>query len=720
MDLQKLLDSMTLEEKLGQLLQVHTTWFVDTDAALTGPAVHLGLTESELYSVGSLLNFNSADEMLSAQKTFLSKNKKQIPMLFMDNVVHGHCTNYPIPLAMGGSFNPELLEECCDMAAREAAASGVHVTFAPMLDLVRDARWGRVMESTGEDPYLNCVMARSFVRGFQGNFKKKHNIAVCVKHFAAYGAPEAGRDYNTVDMSERNLREYYLPAYKAAIDEGAEMVMTSFNTLNGVPATGNPYLMNDILRDEWGFDKILITDYNAIKEMIAHGYCADDKEAAWRGIQCNVDIEMMSSTYMKNAEALLDEGKITMDQIDAMVMRVLKLKKKLGLFARPYSYADPELEKKLFCCKKHRDIARRAAEESIVLLENDGVLPLKREEKIALIGPFANEGTIYGNWDCIARPEDTTTVLLGMQKAAPKRNIRYAMGCGYKTEETDQSGFREAMQKIRYADKVVLCLGEYCYFSGEGRSRAKINVPEIQLELLRKAKAMGKPIVSVVFAGRPLEIEEVKNLSNAVIYAWQPGTEGGSALANILYGKVNPSGKLAMCLPYSVGQLPIYYNHFNTGRPKYRDVLPKNQATMVCESMYADVLNAPLYPFGYGKSYTAFEYSNLMLDKTTISENESIKVTVDVKNTGECFGREVVQLYLTDLFASVVRPVKELKGFKKISLEPGETKTVEFTVDFDALKFYNQKMEFVAEPGEFKVAVGTDCNADLTAKFTLE
>lgn len=717
MDLEKLLNSMTLEEKIGQLFQPHASIFIANDTDLTGPDKALELSKKDLFLSGSVFSCKSAEEMKTLQKLFLENNEKKIPLIFMQNVVCGYKTIYPIPLGMGATFNPELLEECCVMAAKESQVSGVQVTFAPMLDLVRDARWGRVMESTGEDTYLNSEFAKSFTKGF----RKKGKTAICLKHFAAYGAAEAGRDYNAVDMSERTLREYYLPAYKASIDNGAEMVMTSFNTLNGVPATGNSWLLNDILRDEYNFNGVLISDFNAVGEMIDHGYCENKKEAAKRAINCNVDIEMMSSSYFKHAKELLDEGEITIEQIDKMVMRVLKLKEEMGLFKNPYAFADSAKEEKLFLCKKHREIARRAAEESCVLVKNNGALPLNKDEKIALIGPFADCGEILGHWRAIGQPEDTVTIYKGVCKHTYKRNVYLDNACSFLIDDTDESGFKTAKAKMKRADKIVLCIGEHQMYSGEGKSKGKIILPKNHIRLAEEAKKTGKPVIAVVFTGRPLELEELSNLCDSVLIVWQPGTEGGNAIANLLYGKVNPSGKLSMSFPYSVSQLPLYYNHLSTGRPKAEgDHLPEHPKRMPFTSMYMDTKNEPLYPFGYGLSYSEFEYSNLKLDKNEITKDDTITVSVDVTNKGQFDGKETVQLYIKDKFASVTRPVKELKGFEKISLSAGETKTVTFTVTEEMLRFYNQKMEFASETGEFEIMVGKSSEDFLKTCFILK
>lgn len=721
MDIKKLLHSMTLDEKLGQMLQVHTRWLVKTDADLTGPEKSLGIPGEKITMSGSVLSFSGAKEMKAAQKLALERSPSKIPMLFMQNVICGHKTIHPIPLAMGATFNPDLLKECCEMAAKESAASGVHVTFAPMLDLVRDARWGRVMESTGEDPYLNSVMAKSFVEGWQGNFKKKHNIAVCIKHFAAYGAVEAGRDYNSSDMSEHTLRQYYLPAYKAAIDAGAEMVMSSFNTIGGVPATANRHILNDILRDEYNFDGVLISDYNAIGELIAHGYCESEKDAAEAAINCNIDIEMMSSCYFKSAKQLLSEGKITMQQIDKMVLRILRLKDKMGLFKNPYSYADEESEKKIFLSKKHREIARRACEEACVLLKNDGALPLKKEEKIALIGPFGDCGETLGHWNSLGNPEDTVTLYNGMRRHTYARNIYLEKGASFLIDDTDRSAFPKARSKMKKADKIVLAIGEHQMYSGEGRSRANICLPQLHIELAREAKLLGKPVIAVVYGGRPLELLELSKLCDSILFVWQPGTEGGNAIANLLYGEKNPSGKLPMSFPYSVAQMPLYYNHLSTGRPKAPgDTVPSHPSEMHFTSMYMDMPNNPLYPFGFGLSYTTFYISEPRLSSDTLTKSGKITATVTVKNTGNNDGCEVVEMYIRDNFASICRPVKELKGFKKIFLKAGEEKQVSFEISEEMLRFYNAENNFVSESGDFTIMIGNSSEQTKDTVFTLK
>lgn len=715
MDIQKLLDSMTLEEKLGQMLQVHTRNFVGSNSELTGPDTQLGIDKTTMRKCGSVLSFSSAEEMQEAQKVSFSINEKKIPMMFMHNVIYGYKTVHPIPLGMGATFNPDLMEECSVMAAKESKAAGVSVTFAPMLDLVRDARWGRVMESTGEDPYLNSVMARSFVRGY-----KQEGVATCIKHFAAYGAAEAGRDYNGADISEHTLREYYMPAYKAAIDEGSELVMTSFNTVGGVPASGSPWLLNDILRDEFKFDGVVISDYNAIRELISHGICEDEKAAAEVAINCNIDIEMMSATYFKNVKELLAEGKITMEQIDKMVLRILRLKEQLGLFEDPYFGTLNNNREELFLCEKHREIARRACQEACVLLKNDGTLPLNKNEKVALVGPFGDTGETIGHWRGTGKSTDTVTLLSGMRAHTQSDNIYFAKGASFLMDDTDESGFQEARAQMQKAQTVVLAIGEHQMFSGEGKSKGKIIVPPLHIKLCKIAKELGKKVVAVVYCGRPLELVELTEVCDSILVVWQPGTEGGNAIANLLYGTANPSGKLTMSFPYSVSQLPIYYNHLPTGRPKAKgDKLPDHPLKMPFTSMYMDTKNEPLYPFGYGLSYTNFEISEPALSSETITKDGKITATVTVKNTGSVSGSEVVQMYIRDNFASISRPVMELKGFEKVTLNAGEEKTIEFEIKEEMLKFHNFKNEFISEKGDFTLFIGNSSNNTKNVLFKL-
>lgn len=712
--LYELLNSMTLEEKIAQLMQLSTIFFSsDRKRAITGPLEELDIDEDVVANTGSVLGVVGAQDTIDIQKNYLEKNHHKIPLLFMADVIHGFRTIFPIPLAMGCSFDPHLIERCARVSAVEAAASGVHVTFSPMVDLVRDPRWGRVMESTGEDPWLNSVYARAFVRGYQGeDISQSDNIAACVKHFAAYGAPEGGRDYNTVDISERMLREYYLPAYRAAIEEGCKMVMTSFNTVDSVPATGNRWLMRDVLRDEWGFDGVVISDWGAVGELIPHGIAADGKEAALKALEAGVDIEMMTSEYVHNLKELVEEGKVDESLIDEAVERILILKEELGLFDNPYRGASPEREQEVILCREHRRAAREMATSSMVLLKNHDVLPFKKDiGKILVVGPYARANHILGGWSCQGRDEEATTLYDGIVEKIGEDKVMAVKGCDIEGDFLDQDG---ALKAAREAEAIILALGEHPDMSGEGGSRAFITLPGRQMELARAILALKKPTCVVLFNGRPLELSELDSIAPAILEAWFPGTEGGGAVADILFGDVDPSGRLSMSFPYTVGQIPVYYNHFNTGRPKGDE----DNDYRFC-SKYLDIPNSPLYPFGYGLSYTTFEYSDFLLSSDMLDRDGSIEVSVKLKNTGNRAGYEVVQLYIRDVSGSVVRPVKELRGFKKVFLRPDEEIEVKFIIDEPMLRFYRQDMSFESEPGEFMAYVGPNSVELLEGKFRL-
>ena len=590
----------------------------------------------------------------------------------MSDIVHGYKTIFPVPLAMGCSWDLSLAEKSAAIAAREAAVSGVHVTFAPMVDLVRDPRWGRVMESTGEDPHLNSEYARALVKGFQGEDLRNdvERVAACVKHFAAYGAVEGGRDYNYVDLSERELRETYLPAYKAALEEGCEMVMTAFNTVDGIPASGNKRLMRDLLRNEWGFDGVVISDWGALKELIPHGVAENEKEAALKSITAGVDIEMMTATYVHYLEQLVEEKVISENIIDEAVLRILELKEKLGLFENPFRGANPSLEQEVVLCEEHRQTARELAQKSSVLLKNESVLPLQKDQNIALIGPFAESNDILGPWSWLGSGEDAVRLKDGLLEKIDHHHLQVARGCGI--EDGTKEELEEALRIAGEAEVILLALGERSDMSGEAGCRSDIRLPKVQLELIAQLKKLNKPMVVVLFNGRPLDLHGVIDEADAILEAWYPGTEGGAALSDLLYGDANPSGRLSMSFPHSVGQVPVYYNHFNTGRPKGA---PDAQVRYV--SQYLDIPNEPLFPFGFGLSYTTFAYDGASLSHAIMREN--IHVHVTVKNSGDCKGEEVVQLYVRDIAGDVVRPMKELKDFKKITLEPGEVKVVTFT-----------------------------------------
>ena len=584
--LKELLADMTLEEKVNQMSQVVGAFFnKDMDITAMGPMADKGFTPENVALSGSILGSMGAETLKKIQKDFVEQHPHHIPMLFMLDIINGFKTIFPIPLGQGATFEPELSEKCAAVAAKEAAVSGLHVTFAPMTDLVRDARWGRVMESTGEDPYLNGLFCAGMVRGFQGDdLKEPYKIASCVKHFAGYGAPTAGRDYNTVELSEHTFRDFYLPSYKAGIDAGAAMVMTSFNTVNGVPATGNKKLMRGILRDEMGFDGVLISDWAAIEEIIYHGYCADREEAAVRSAEAGVDIDMMTGIYCENLCRLVREGKISEDLINESCMRILELKNKLGLFENPYKDADAEKEKAYNLCPEHCALAKKAAEESFVLLKNDGVLPLDTAKKIAFVGPYTNNHEIKSSWSFTGDSKDCVTIQEAAEKVFDASRTTYAEGCPVIGNDVELIGFTEttpkkyseeelaameqsALQAAKEADLVVMPMGEHYLQSGEATSRAMIDVPEIQMELFHKVLAVNPNVVVVLFNGRPLDLREISAKAKAILEVWFPGTEGGSAVVDVLTGKKNPSGHLPMSFPYCVGQAPVSYNEYSTGRP---------------------------------------------------------------------------------------------------------------------------------------------------------
>jgi beta-glucosidase len=712
-----LVNEMTLDEKIAQLTQLATPFFkgASDGGQITGPMAEMGISDETIGNAGSVLGASGAEEVKSIQRKHLKENRLGIPLLVMSDIVHGYKTIFPVPLAIGCSWDLELAEKSAEIAAREASASGVHVTFAPMVDLVRDPRWGRVMESTGEDPYLNSEFARAFVRGFQGDdlTNETDRVAACVKHFAAYGAAEGGRDYNTVDMSERELRESYLPAYKAALDEGCEMVMTAFNTVFGIPATGNKKLMRSILREEMGFDGVLISDWGAVKEMIPHGVAEDEKEAALKALTAGVDIEMMTAAYVKYLKILVEEGQVEEALIDEAVLRILTLKEKLGLFENPYRGADEELEKEVVLSTAHREAARELASKSAVLLKNEGVLPLRKEQNIALIGPFAESGDILGPWSWLGSKKDAVTVREGFSQKINEAQLTVAGGSDI--ERISEEQIQDALHAAKDADVIVLALGEDSEMSGEAGCRADIRLPEAQLELIQRMKELGKPIVSVLFNGRPLDLHGVWDETDAVLEAWYPGTEGGAAVADLIYGDVNPSGRLAMSFPYSAGQIPVYYNHYNTGRPKGA---PDAQERYV--SQYLDIPNSPLFPFGYGLSYTEFTYSGMELSSEKMTCDRQLNLTVTVTNSGTAAGEEVVQLYVRDVSGEVVRPLKELKAFEKISLEPGESKEVGFSLTEEQLRYHHSDLTFTSDRGTFIAYIGGNSKDVMEASFILE
>ena len=720
-ELDELLGDMSLEEKIGQLVQVPGSCY-EEGAVLTG-GMNNGWREETCKLAGSTLGIYGAQKLKKIQDNYMKTQPHKIPLMFMLDVIHGHRTVFPCPLAQGASFSPETSEKCAGAAAKEAAASGVQVTFAPMADLVRDSRWGRVMESTGEDTYLNSRMAEAMVRGFQGkSVGEKGRLASCIKHVAAYGGAVAGLDYQNVELSEHTLREFYLPAYKAAVDAGCEMAMTSFNLLDGVPSSGNKWLMRDVLRREWGFEGVLISDWAAVGEMVTHGYCEDNTEAALKAIETGVDIEMCTPAYADNLERLVREGRVSEKIVDEAVMRVLTLKNKLGLFENPYKDADEQLEQEIQLCDEHRLLARQAVRESIVLLKNDSsdkegknILPLKTAGgvKLAFIGPYVEGQDMRSSWSISGDEKDNITLKAAAEEAfAGDVQLKFAKGCTLldnhtivnlgqydeeNWEEINAELLSEAEDNAKWADVVVLALGEHRCQTGEATSRTQIELPHIQLELLRRIAAINKNIVTVLFNGRPLELREVSEFSKAVVEAWMPGTEGGHGIMDVLTGAYNPSGKLPMSFPYNAGQLPMSYNHYSSGRPKPDGM----RGDYTCR--YLDAPNEPLYPFGYGLSYTSFDISTVALSSDKMKSGDKITASVTVKNTGEYEGAETIQLYIRDIAASRVRPVKELKGFKSVRLIPGEEKKVEFEIDEELLSFFRADGSFGCEPGKFRI-----------------
>ena len=716
--LKALLDGMTLEEKAGQLTQCNAGQFISVDAEITGPEGQ-PLPAEELNRVlGSVLTFENAGQARQLQDLHLAADRNRIPLLLMVDVIHGMKTTYPIPLAMGCSFDDGLMAECAAMACREAAAAGVHVTFNPMVDTARDARWGRILETCSEEPLINSRMGAALVRATQGDdLADPEHIACCVKHYAAYGAAEAGRDYNTVEVSERALRESYLPAYRACLVAGARLIMPSFNSLNGIPSVANKWLMNTVLHDEWGFRGVVISDYDAVGELVTHGVAADMKEAVCLAMAAGCDIDMVKCAYYQYLPELVREGRVPEKALDDAVMRVLELKNELGLFENPYHGADEETEKRLNLCPAHREIARRAAEESAVLLKNDGILPLKKDiRKLALIGPFAEEKRLNGFWSRPGAEKYTVTLPEGIRDLMPELELTVVRGCGAELGDTDAGGIAEAEEAARNAEAVVLCLGEPEHDSGEGRSRTDVTLPGAQLALAEAVMKANPNTAVLLFNGRPLVLTGLEKIAPAILEMWYPGTEAGHAAARLLWGNANPCGKLSVGLPRSTGQYPMPYNRTNTGRPKPQP----DSGVFPFSSSYLDTPNLPLYSFGHGLSYTTFEYVKLTLDKKAIRKEDSLTVTVTVRNTGSMPGKEAIQLYLRDPVASVVRPVQQLIDYQKIRLEPGEKQDVVFTVTEKQLRFISFDCEEVSEPGVFELSTGHADHLKLTDRFTLE
>ena len=690
---------MTLEEKVGQLVQYNN-----------GPIDRTQLIRAG--KVGSMLNVLGTADTRKFQRIAVEESRLKIPLIFGFDVIHGYRTTFPIPLATACTWDPVLIQKAERVAATEATASGINWTFAPMVDIARDPRWGRIAEGAGEDPYLGSVIAAARVRGFQGdNLTSPTSLLACVKHFAAYGGAEGGRDYNTVDISEQTLREIYLPPFHAAVQAGTGSLMCSFNEIDGIPSSGNRKLLTDILRGEWGFDGFVVSDWGSIGEMLNHGNVADSTQAAVLALYAGVDMDMESGCYADFLAAAVKAGRVPETEIDEAVRRVLREKCRLGLFDNPYRNCVTEREKRDILTPADRRIARNLAERSIVLLKNEnGLLPLNKEIRcLALIGPLAdNQHDPLGPWSGRGNPEDVVTVMNGIKtKVSSKTKILFARGCDINDRSTD--GFNEAVAIAKQSDVVVAVVGESAAMSGEAASRSFIGLPGNQEELLRALWATGKPLVVVLMNGRPLAIPWIAEHVPSILETWFLGVETGNAIADVLFGDYNPSGKITATFPRATGQIPVYYNHKNTGRPAVD--------TIKWTSKYIDLPNTPQFPFGYGLSYTTFFYAGLTLSSNTLHPNDSIVVTALVKNTGTLAGEEIAQLYIHDEVASVTRPVKELRGFQKITLRPGESQTVQFVLKPEDLRFYDLAVKRVVEQGEFKVFVGPNSAEGLEARF---
>jgi beta-glucosidase len=724
---EELLAKMTLDEKIGQMNQYTSRW------EMTGPApanvdsmfIYNMIKEGKL---GSMLNVTGVAATRKVQKLAVDSSRLGIPLILGYDVVHGYKTIFPVPLAEAASWDPEVAKLSAKVAADESAAAGLHWTFAPMVDVSHDARWGRVMEGSGEDPYLGSKMAFARVKGFQGDdLAAENTIAACVKHFAAYGFAEAGRDYNTVDISEERLQNVIFPPFKASVEAGAATFMNSFNTLNGIPATGSIYLQRDILKGEWNFDGFVVSDWGSIGEMINHGFAADRKDAALKAITAGSDMDMEANAYIEDLKSLVELGQVKEELINDAVRRILRIKFRLGLFDDPWKYCNEEREKSVLLSAENLAVAREVAKKSIVLLKNENnLLPLaKTGQKIAVIGELAASKDVpLGNWRAQAVPNSAVSLLEGIKAVTGDQNVIFAKGPDYvvsarnfstklKYNETDLTGLDAAVKAARSASVVVIALGEDCFQSGEGRSQSDISLKGLQHKLLEEVYKANKNVVVVLMNGRPLEINWMAENVPSILETWHLGSQAGNAIADVLFGDYNPSGKLPVSFPRSVGQMPVYYNHYFTGRPS-------GSEDVTLWSRYTDVSNSPLYPFGYGLSYTTFEYSNLSLSDSVLTADGELTVKVNLKNSGTRFGEEVAQLYIRDITGSIARPVKELKGFQKIGLNAGENAEIAFKITTKDLEFFTKANGWKAEPGKFKLWVGTSSAEGLEADFELK
>jgi beta-glucosidase len=704
---------MTLDEKIGQMNQYNGDW------EATGPITHDGDKQNQIRKgmLGSILNVTGVEHTRQLQEMAMQSRLK-IPLLFGQDIIHGYRTTFPIPLAEAASWDLNAIRLSARIAATESAAAGVHWTFAPMVDIARDPRWGRIMEGAGEDTYLGSLIAKERVKGFQGNgLGSLDALMACAKHFAAYGAAVGGRDYNSVDMSQRTLWEIYLPPFKAAEDAGVATFMNSFNDLNGIPATANAHLQREILKGKWNFKGFVVSDWGSVGEMIPHGYAKDNYEAAMEAVIAGCDMDMESRSYIKNLKNLVSDGKVNPALIDDAVKRILIKKFEMGLFDDPFRFCNTEREQQQWNNQANLEIEKQVAEKTIVLLKNENqILPLSRQTKtIALIGPFIKSvRDNLGFWSYIW-PDDSARIISPWQgilrKISKESKLLYAKGCNINDSST--AGFAEAVEVARQADIVIMQVGEAPDMSGEAKSRSNIHLPGMQEELIKTIQATGKPVVVMINAGRPLIFNWTADHVPAILYTWWLGTEAGYAIADVLFGDYNPSAKLPVSFPRSEGQIPVYYNHFNTGRPAKSD----NDLNYV--SAYTDLPNDPKFPFGYGLSYTSFSYSAIDMNKKSFKTGDSLTVSIILTNAGKFNGKETVQLYVQDLVGSVVRPVKELKGFQQVVLAPGESKRISFIINTDMLRFYNDKLEYGFEPGDFKVFIGSNSRDVKEASFTV-
>ncbi|MDX9692391.1 MAG: glycoside hydrolase family 3 N-terminal domain-containing protein [Acholeplasmataceae bacterium] len=708
MDIKALISTLTIEEKIGQMLQIAPFFFIrEAENEVSGHVYDLHLSHDEVFSAGSVLGIRNAEEMIKVQSLYLERSRHKIPLMFMADIIHGYETIFPVPLALSCSWNPDLAYKVARISAIEAQTAGIHVTFAPMADLSRDPRWGRVVEGFGEDVTLLKAFTRKMVEGFQqGDIRQEGNLVSCVKHFAGYGAAEAGRDYHTVDLSRLSLYQNYLPAYEEAIRSGAKLIMTAFNTLDGIPATVNSFLLKEVLRDMWKFEGVTISDYDSLHQIIAHGVADSDKEAARQGIRAGLDIEMASNCYVKHVKELIKENDIDEKDIDLSVYRILKLKEELGLFENPYKGANQIKELELVRSKIHLDQAKKIALECAVLLKNDHVLPLNKKQKIALVGEYSTSKNTNGPWSWHGNNQLNVSLLDALKD--------YDAEIFYVNDHVVSSDINEQDEKkIKEADIVLVAIGEHINESGEAHSKSLLNIPRNQSSWVHLAKKLNKKVVTILYNGRPLILDDI-SCSDAILETWFLGSEANHAIAELLLGIANPSGKLTMSFPRNEGQIPIYYNHLNTGRPKEEGI--NNEFV----SYYLDVENSPKYPFGYGLSYSNFNYQKLNISNDTLHENQTLKAEVQIKNDSHIPGYETVQLYIRDHFAKISRPTKELKQFAKVWFEAFEVKHITFEISMDDLVYTDYHNNKVFEHGTFSVMIGTNASQYLEKTFDLQ